>query len=216
MTNIWNGLRDLASGLFSGKRKFSNIDLDELRKERIRLEQTEMGLVEEVEQIEAQKQELFSQGAAEKSQRLQLIAARKIKELDAKAKQRDKGLTVVSHKARVLSGLISIKENEAILQDMGISSLVSGMDLVSLAKYIDQATVDGELRMERLGEVLGLVESNDMDVAGPEEDEDVLAILTAMQQAGAEQDAGNATDVSDGSKLAQETLNTARQEDDHI
>jgi len=90
------------------------------------------------------------------------------------------------------------------------------MDLVSLAKYIDQATVDGELRMERLGEVLGLIESNDMDVAGPKEDEDVLAILTAMQQAGAEQDAGNATDVSDGSKLAQETLNTARQEDDHI
>jgi hypothetical protein len=212
MSNIWDGLRGFVSGLFAGKRKFRNIDLDEIRKERVRLEQTEMALVEEVERIETQKQDLFSRGAAEKSQRLQLIAARKIKELDAKAKQKDKQLALVSRQARVLSGLASVKENEAVLQDMGVSSIIGDMDLGSLAKYIDQATVDGELRMERLGEILELVESSDMEGLAVGDDEDVLAILTAMQQAHAEADAGDAESIQRGMKSAQEAMDKKQSE----
>jgi hypothetical protein len=193
MKEILNGLRNGLHSLLGTKRKFSKIALDEIRKERIRLEQAELKLLDEVTSLEAEKKELFSKGAGEGSQRLQLVMARKIKELDSRAKGRDKQLAMVSRQLRVLSGMGMLKENEALTKEMGISSMIGSMDLTDLEKYIERSMVDGEFQMEKLGSVLETLEGADSLMVGADEDDDTMAIVAAMQEAAASQSAGEAT-----------------------
>ena len=208
------GLVGGIANMFSGKRDFNKVSADEIRQERIRLEQVEMKILKEVEGIEKEKKELFSQGTQESSQRIQLISARKIKELDAKAKGMDKQLSMVSRQSRVLSGLTILKENQSILKEMGVSNIINSMDMANLEKYIEQATVHGEFQMEKLGRILEVVEGVDDSVVGQDEDEDTLAIMTAMQQAKAEQDGGDSAAVDEGMKSAQDILDKSQREED--
>jgi hypothetical protein len=200
------GLAGGIIGLFSNKRKLSSISADEIRQERIRLEQTEMKLLSEIEGIEGEKKELFAKGAQENSQRMQLVLARKIKELDALAKGRDKQLAIISRQSRVLSGLSVLKENDSVLREMGISNLVGSMDLVDLERFIERASVQGEFQMEKLGQILEVVEGGDDIAYGQDEDEDTLAIIAAMQEAKTEQESGNADAIEQGIKSTQDVL----------
>ena len=208
------GLAGSLANRFSGKRNFNKISADEIRQERIRLEQVEMKILKEVEGIEKEKKELFSQGTQESSQRIQLILARKIKELDAKAKGMDKQLAMVSRQSRVLSGLTILKENESLLKEMGVSNIINSMDMTNLEKYIEQATVQGEFQMEKLGRILEVVEGADDSVIGQDEDEDTLAIMAAMQQAKTSQNGGDNVAINEGMKSAQEILDKSKSKED--
>ena len=181
-------------GLFSGKKRLDKITTDELRKERIRLEQVEQRITREVEDVEARKRELFVKGRDESSQRQQVALARKIKELDAGAQAKDRQLAMISRQTRILSGLQILKENQALATDMGVSSIISKMDLDELQAYVEKATVEGQFQMERFAQILKTVETPDgMELAG--EDSDTLAIVAAMQEAReAERDTPEAVD----------------------
>ncbi|MCD6390815.1 MAG: hypothetical protein J7L92_02270, partial [Dehalococcoidia bacterium] len=74
------------------KRKGSieKVTQDELRIEKIRLDQLEAKHIQRVEKIEKEKEELFRKGVNEGSQRKQTIIARRIKELDSQAKNLDR------------------------------------------------------------------------------------------------------------------------------
>ena len=209
MADLISNIKGIAGGivgLFCSKRKLSGISGDEIRKERIRLEQTEMKLLGEIENIESEKTELFARGAREKSQRMQLVMARKIKELDSLAKGRDGQLSVISRQSRVLSGVAVLKENDSILREMGISNLVGSMDLADLERFIERASVQGEFRMEKLGRILEVVEGGGDIAYGADEDEDTLAIVAAMQEAGSEQANGSVDAIEQGAKSAQAVL----------
>ena len=192
-------------GLFSGKKRLSKISPDELRKERIRLEQVEQRITREVEELESRKRELFVKGRDEASQRQQVGLARKIKELDAAAQGKDRQLAMISRQMRILSGFATLKENEALIKDLGVSSIISKMDLTELQTFVDKATVEGQFQMERFAEILKTIESPEgMELAG--EDEDTLAIVAAMQEArDAEQDAPEAS-IEEGLQKVDELL----------
>jgi hypothetical protein len=170
-------------GMLSGKKSLQKITIDELRKERLRLEQVEQRVGREVDDLEKRKQQLFVKGKDETSQRQQIAIARKIKELDAGGKGKDRQLAMISRQVRILSGLSAIKENESLVKELGVSSVVSRMDLDELQKYVEQATVEGQFQMERFAQILKTMESPDgVDLAGVE-DEDTMAIVAAMQEA---------------------------------
>jgi hypothetical protein len=205
---------DAIKGLFSGKKKLDKITVDELRRERIRMEQVEQRIGREVDALEVRKRELFAKGRDEASQRQQVSLARKIKELDAAAQAKDRQLAMVSRQMRILSGFAILKENQALVKDMGVSSIVSKMDLDELQKFVEKATVDGQFQMERFAEILKTIESPEgMELAG--EDADTLAIVAAMQEArDAEQDSPEAV-IEDGMKKVDQVLHkkdTAGQE----
>jgi len=203
-------------GLFSGKKRLDKISMDELRKERIRLEQVEQRITHEVDGLEVRKRELFAKGKDESSQRQQVALARKIKELDASAQAKDRQLAMVSKQMRILSGMQILKENQALIKDMGVSSLISKMDLDELQQYVEKATVEGQFQMERFEQILKTVEGPaGAELAG--EDEDTLAIVAAMQEAReAEQDTPEA--VNQGLKKVDEVLHkkSAEQTQDPI
>ncbi len=216
MKEIFNSIKNGLSSLLGSKRKFSKIALDEIRKERIRLEQAEIKLLDEVSNLEKEKKDLFARGASENSQRMQLVMARKIKELDSRAKGRDKQLSMISRQLRVLSGMAMLKENEALTKDMGISSIIGSMDLMDLEKYIERAMVDGEFQMEKLGSVLEALEGAENTLVGADEDDDTMAIVAAMQAAAASQSAGEATGdaaIETGLADVQKVLDKQKQAD---
>ena len=170
-------------GLFSGKKRLDKITTDELRKERIRLEQVEQRITREVEELEVRKRELFVKGRDESSQRQQVALARKIKELDAGAQAKDRQLAMISRQTRILSGLQILKENQALATDMGVSSIISKMDLDELQSYVEKATVEGQFQMERFAQILKAMDTGDGLELAEAEDADTLAIVAAMQEA---------------------------------
>ncbi len=175
-------------GLLTGKRSINKISLDELRKERVRLDQIEERIGTDIEKLEDRKSELFAKGKDETNRRKQMAAARKIKELDAGIKGKDRQLAMISKQIRVLSGLATIKENQSMLNSMGVSGILSRMDIGSLQKYVERATVEGKFEMERFGEILKAMEEPEGLEIAPDEDADTLEIMKAMQDAKQEEE----------------------------
>lgn len=178
------GLFDAISNMFSGKKTLQDLSMDDLMQERIRLRQTEKQLMEKIDGIEKEKKGLFAEGTKESSERKRLILARQIKEKDVQAQNYDKSLNVISKQQRTINGLLQLKENEKLLKQSGLSSMIARMDLAELQGWVEKSSVDGEFKMEKLSEILGVVEGTDtLPGANRSEDEDILAIMDQMQRA---------------------------------
>jgi len=174
---------DTLKGFFSRKKTIDQVTPDELRREKIRMEQNETRVIREVDELEKQKEALFLKGRDEPSQRQQLILARKIKELDSQAKAKDKQLALISRHLRAINGFVQLKENKKVIEQMGMGSVLSDMDLDELQVYVENATVDGEFQMDRFGQLVKSLEGGDGLNDMVSEDADTLAIVEAMRDA---------------------------------
>lgn len=176
---ILNTLKEL----FAKKKSLDKIDYDDLRRERIRMEQIEQRINKEIDEIEKRKQGLFAKGKDEASQRQQIALARKIKELDVGVRAKDRQLAMISKQLRILSGLTTLKENEKMSKELGVSSIISTMDIEELQGYVEKATIEGQFQMERFAHILKTMEGSDLGEIGEGEEADTLAIVAAMQEA---------------------------------
>ena len=89
----------------------------ELRHEKIRLEHMEGRLGEEVDRLERLKRVLFLRGKGE-TEAGRLTLARKIKELDARARAKDENRALCREHIRILSRLLEIKEREELRREL--------------------------------------------------------------------------------------------------
>jgi hypothetical protein len=126
---------------------------------------------------------LFDEGVHMASDREQRVLARRIKELDVEAGNMDRMLQIISQQMRVLNGLVQLKERGRMAAESGLNSILKDIDLQDLIIYIDKASVDGEFSMEKFGQVLNALEEADSLAPEFREDQDVLEIMKAMQQA---------------------------------
>ena len=165
------------------KRSIEDISVDELRREKIRLEQEEAKMARQVEDLEAQKQQLFLKGKDEASTRQQRILATKIKELDMQARNLDKNLRFVSKQLRIINGFLQIKENQRLFQEAGVSGLISKIDLQTLQRYVEEASIEGVFQLDKFQDILRTLEETEKIVGVVEEDKDILEIMRAMQEA---------------------------------
>lgn len=196
---------DRIKGLLTGKRRLDKISLDELRKERLRLEQIEQRISADVDDLERHKGELFAKGKDESSRRQQVVLARKIKELDAAARAKDRQLAMISRQTRIVAGLAAIKENHEMARDLGVSGIISKMDVGHLQNYVERATVEGKFQMERFAGILKAMEEPEGLEIAAEEDADTLAIVEAMQEAKSDEP-GDAEAVDRGMKRVDDIL----------
>jgi len=137
------------------------------------------------------------------SDRQKLQYARKIKELDAQVQARDQQLALISRNLRVLNGISQLKENERVLRDLGMESLVNSMDLTELQNFVEKATVEGQFRMDKFNEILGALDSAEGVYKFESDDSDTLAILDAMNRA-------SDMKVRDGVQMAEAGLRSER------
>jgi hypothetical protein len=188
-----------------------DLALDDLQKEKTRLELDERKMIRRVEELEAQKRQLFEEGTREASNRKQVILARKIKELDAQVHNLDKNLQFFSRQLRVLNGFVQLKENERILHESGISKLITGVDLQTLQTYVDRATVDGVFHMDKFQDILSVMEESYAVAGGFMEEEDIMEIVRQMQQV-AESGEPTPTVVEEGLGRVDESLKSREME----
>ncbi len=165
------------------KKTIADITLDELRREKIRLDQDERKLLARIREVEVDKRKLFEEGVKNPSEREQKILARKIKELDVEARNMDRNLQFFSRQLRIINGFIQLKENQRILAESGLASLIGDIDLQTLQIYVDKASVSGEFHMDKFSEILGTLEEAGSVTSAVQEDDDVLQIVRVMQQA---------------------------------
>jgi len=178
------GVTDLLKNLFGGKAKtLESVSIDELRRERIRIEQDEARQIKKLDELERDKQALFEKGTDEPSQRQQIIVARKIKELDQQARNFDQTLKLLSRQLRIISGFLHVKENKQLLEKTAISSLLAKMDLADLQRFVEAATVEGQFQMDKFEHILTTLEDYELDTTATSEDADTLAIVEAMNRA---------------------------------
>lgn len=174
--------------LFATKGKVSrqtlqNISPEDIRREKIKVEQTEHRVTREIEELEKQKEAFFAKGVHAGSDRQKLQFARKIKELDAQVQARDQQLALISRNLRVLNGVSQLKENERVLRDLGMEGLVNTMDLTELQSFVEKATVEGQFQMDKFNEILGALSTAEGVYKFESDDSDTLAILDAMNRA---------------------------------
>lgn len=199
--------------LFSSKKSLDKVTLDELKRERVRVEQQESKLIKDVEDIEKKKQALFVKGKDETSQRQQMIIARKIKELDVDSRNKDKLLHFMSRQLRVISGFEQIKENQRMFKEMGMSSLINKMDMNELQRYVEKAIVEGAFQMEKFTTILNELEGTALGGEYAEEDRDIIAIVDAMHQAKAAETSGDSdVAVNEGLKKVDQVLHKKEKE----
>jgi hypothetical protein len=183
MMRLW---RRLLESLRLKKRlpSLQELDPETIRRERIRIEQTEQKIAKRIEELEGEKAALFTKGVGCTSDRQRMQIARKIKELDGVIRSKDQMLAMISKNQRVLQGMAQIKDLTHLLGELGMEGLVGKMDLVELQSYIEQTTVEGQFQIERFA---GLVESLDGAEAAFQtsgSDDETLAIMEAMSAAG--------------------------------
>lgn len=209
------GLEWLSNLLGPGKTpqqsRLEDLSLDSLQKEKTRLELEERKLIRRVEELEAQKRQLFEEGTREPSTRKQVILARKIKELDAQVANLDKNLQFFSRQLRVLNGFIQLKENERILRESGISRLITSVDLQTLQTYVDSATVDGVFHMDKFQDILSVMEESYAVAGGVQEEPDIMQIVREMQRV-AESGEVTPAAVEEGLSRVSQTLRREEQE----
>jgi hypothetical protein len=180
---------DFLKKLFSGKKSLKDISLDDLKRERIRLEQEQRKYTKRSDEVEDEKKQLFMAGKDEASHRKQAILAQRIKEKDVEGKNIEKNLQFFSYQLRIIGGFIQLKENQRILKQSGISAIINKVDLQDLERYVDESTVDGEFNINKLTDILGTLEESERIVGPMKEDKDIERIVAAMQEARAAEEA---------------------------
>ncbi|RLC62527.1 MAG: hypothetical protein DRI01_06750 [Chloroflexi bacterium] len=185
----------------SGKKSFDKVSLDDLRREKIRLDREEARFIGRSEQIEKQKEQLFQQLVNEPSQIRQTILARKIKERDEEGKGHLRLSRYLGHQLRIVNGLIAIKE-EARMMSKEAVGLLSKIPFDELVSYVEDVTTDSEFERGRIKDLLKTLEEGQSLVSTPlaEEDEDVQKIVAIAQEVRSHAEAGevSAEKVQDG------------------
>jgi hypothetical protein len=176
------GVLKSVKGLFQRRRSLAKITMDELQREKIRLEHEEARRAKRVEELERQKRELFLRGKDEPSERQRRILATKIKELDVQAKNMDKQLRFISKQLRIVNGFIQIKENQRLLDQLGVSGIISRLDIQTLQKYVEDASIEGRFQWEKFEGILRTLEETEKVIGELEEDRDILEIMRAMEE----------------------------------
>ncbi len=203
---------DTLRNLFKRKKSIDKVSMDELRREKIRLSQEESRTTSQVEKLERQKQELFIKGKDEPSQRQQMIVARKIKELDVQAKNSDKMLRMISSQIRALNGFVQLKENQQLLKERGLSSVIGKIDLPRLQRLVEDASVEGQLQMDKLADMVTTLEESERLVGVGAEDADTLSIVSAMQETKAAEEENPEAALEQGIKKVDQILEKKEEE----
>ena len=206
MVGFWTRFLNLLRSMFglgASKKTLAAVSPEELRRERIRIEQTESKITREIEELEQKKQEFFAKGAKVGSERQRLQLARKIRELDLQVQARDRQLALIAKNLRVINGVAQLKENERQLRDLGMEGLVNQMDLAEVEAFVEKATVEGQFQMEKFTKLLGAIDEAEQIYQSDEESPDIMAIAQAMESAGhAESEAA----VAEGLRHVEETI----------
>jgi hypothetical protein len=152
----------LIDKIFGKQKTLSELNRQELRKEEVMLTRQRDRLFKRIEQMSADKQKIFQQGATQKSPDLRKALAQDFELRTQEQLMAARELNLRSKELMTVSRLRMMKENQERGRAMGRLNL-SDKDVVKITQWIEDDSVSQDMYQERLNSILDLGAQSDKD-----------------------------------------------------
>ena len=143
-----------ALGLAPRAHGLSVLDPQKLRIDQLKLEQAGRKLLDEITDLEEQKDSFFRLGSTDVTERERLILARKILRTEKLIAGKDASHGLISSKLSALESLAQLRENEALVTKLGLCDGILGdLDVDEIREYVDQTKINVKLFVEKTDEL---------------------------------------------------------------
>src|SRR6476660_2866526 len=150
----------LIDKIFGHKKTLSELNKQELRKEEILLTKQRDRLFKRIEQMSADKQKIFQQGATQKSPELRKALAQDFELKTQEQLMAARELNLRSKELLTVSRLRLIKENQERGRALGRLN-VTDKDVAMISQWIEDDAVTQDMYNERLNSILELGAESD-------------------------------------------------------
>jgi hypothetical protein len=147
-------------GLPLQAKTLAEISALELRTNRVGHQQKISTLNRQIESIESNKEALFKKGVASPSDSFRVDISRQLLILDLDIQGKNKSLRLLFKELEAITGLLILKENQELIRQNGLTSIISRMDLDKLTSFVHEATVEGELHWDKLTALCGTLDDS--------------------------------------------------------
>ena len=152
---------------FSKDKSLSKMTRQELRREELLLEKDRAQLLKRIEKLAADKQTLFTRGAAERTPELRRMLAQEFELKTSEQLMISRQLNIRSKEMLTVSRLRMLRENSERARLHGNKlGMVSEKDLLRLGKMIENDAISAEMYQQRLDELLSIGAEIDEGAAG--------------------------------------------------
>ncbi len=177
--------------LLRRKKKLTDFSVDELRVEEKRLEIRENQHINQIEKYDKIREDIFHQGAKTKSPSRRKIYARRFNETCTRLQMIERDLSRVVKELMTMGRVRGIMERKKSGKTENILQKLTEEDMVKLTTLLEDDKIDGEVYLQKLDGVLGVVndpayETTDLGEAGS----DVLKTWERMDEGELEFDEG--------------------------
>ncbi len=174
---------------FTGLRKsklLSRVSLVDLRREIIRCDQLEQKLLSQIQQLEEDKEVCFKNGCQPNlSIRNRRHLARAVKHKDSQIASLDKQQTLIAKSRETAEAVVQLFENQQLMAQFGLSKVLEGVDFSELQRYVEQASIDGQLKMDELARMMATAKDANQAFEGEHHEPEVDELVETMRQAAA-------------------------------
>ena len=134
-----------------------DLDINELKKAKIRLDLSLDKTLNELRQLEAQKRKYFEETGKALGDREAKVMAQKYLSTDMATKSKDKLFDSLTQQSQLIEGLIQVKEMKIAREEVGIGSVIQSLDLADLSQFVEESTVDGKFDEARFQEMIDVL-----------------------------------------------------------
>ena len=181
----------LIDKLFGRKKSLSELTRQELRREEILITKQRDRLFKKSEQITAEKQKIFQQGAAQKSPEMRKALAQDFELKTQEQLMTARELNLRSKELLTVSRLRMVKENNEKGRALGRLKLTD-KDVARISGWIEDDSVSQDMYSDRLGAILELGAQGDKDALGgiglTQAGQELMNIWTEMDRGGVKED----------------------------
>jgi hypothetical protein len=153
----------------------------ELRTSRIGNQQKIGTLNRQIEAIEVNKAALFQKGVDSTSKATRVEISKHLHILDLDIAGKNKILNLLFKELEAITGLLILKENQDLIRQNGLTSIIARISLEQLTDFVREATVEGDLHWGKL-KVLCDELADSRQVEHVESDPDRMKYLQAMEE----------------------------------
>jgi hypothetical protein len=166
--------------IFHARKK---ITAQDIRIEKVRLEQREKKMASDIQNLQKEKEELFRKGAETGSKSLRTVYARRFEETTKRLQLLERESIRLWKEVRVITALNHVFEHTRGSGGERLLARLSDKQVTDVMRLIDSDDIKGQLFSEKLDEMLGLVEAADTakEPVGPE-GEEILRVWEKMDE----------------------------------
>ncbi len=165
---------------FFGKKNPLDIPLPKLNESRIKLDYQIQKIENELASIDREIAVLFEKARTARSKSEELTIATKIKTLNQRKKNLQRTHAQLNKQLMLISNLVIIKENEAILRGTPTWELLRNMSPEELERNLAEMQLDARNFSENLNQMLGMTDQTIGAGVDFEEDEELAEIMQTI------------------------------------